>query len=394
MLRRNQTIRPTTTTQEMTLARGRIQRSPSARSRLKVDREDNQELNRPYTSPRTRSASPVARSPRSIGELPLKKLSNIYAKIVTQLEMVKDLSENRLNETENILDLRRQLQRADEFSIRFSRNNLYDTKRLLNEIKNMLVPYPFENMSPVEARTLSKKIILAYQAASQSLQIYINYVKNPGNLEVPDKISELVLLIAELLLCCEQLSLSSGEVHLQHDAVKICNELLAVLKSKPPVGEYLDIKQEVLTRKKHKKSVPQPEDATKLKNLSMYKARPGVKGKPDMPARKKAGLSCLLGNVNKKSNKKEEKMARITHEIYTQKMNPKPVRPFGNKNVKFDQTDQTDRGVKENATGKKPPKKSRYFTPREVRSQDDDVETMVQTIDDDDFVSTVLGFFR
>ncbi|KAK6637216.1 hypothetical protein RUM44_007630 [Polyplax serrata] len=394
MLRRNQTIRPTTTTQEMTLARGRIQRSPSARSRLKVDREDNQELNRPYTSPRTRSASPVARSPRSIGELPLKKLSNIYAKIVTQLEMVKDLSENRLNETENILDLRRQLQRADEFSIRFSRNNLYDTKRLLNEIKNTLVPYPFENMSPVEARTLSKKIILAYQAASQALQIYINYVKNPGNLEVPDKISELVLLIAELLLCCEQLSLSSGEVHLQHDAVKTCNELLAVLKSKPPVGEYLDIKQEVLTRKKHKKAVSHPEDATKLKNLSMYKARPGVKGKPEMPARKKAGLSCLLGNVNKKSNKKEEKMARITHEIYTQKMNPKPVRPFGNKNVKFDQTDQTDRGVKENAIGKKPPKKSRYFTPREVRSQDDDVETMVQTIDDDDFVSTVLGFFR
>ncbi|EEB11432.1 hypothetical protein Phum_PHUM116660 [Pediculus humanus corporis] len=108
-----------------------------------------------------------------------EKFCKIRTKIVNQLELVKNLSRTKRNECENILDLRRQLQRAEEFSIRFSRNNLYETKRIIKEIEKILTS-SFDNIQPQESKSLSKKIILGYQAASQSLQTYANYIKNPN----------------------------------------------------------------------------------------------------------------------------------------------------------------------------------------------------------------------
>mgnify|MGYP006952281017 CR=1 FL=1 len=203
---------------------------------------------------RSRSESPVKiLFPKMKPKLLLaqEKFCKIRTKIVNQLELVKNLSRTKRNECENILDLRRQLQRAEEFSIRFSRNNLYETKRIIKEIEKILTS-SFDNIQPQESKSLSKKIILGYQAASQSLQTYANYIKNPVNLEIPEKISELILLISELFSSCKSIFSSSEEIKNQNDALEICNELIIVLKTKPPIGEYLDLKKEVLIKKKQK----------------------------------------------------------------------------------------------------------------------------------------------
>lgn len=352
--------------------------SHSARSRLTEIKD------RPQGTCRTRSVSPTPFKQPLPFELPLKKFNNIYSKVVTQLETVNNLSEKKSNEADNIFDLRRQLQRADEFAIRFSRNNLYETKRILNDIKKIMTPFSFENLSTNEGKTLGNKIMLGYQAASQSLQIYINYIKNPANIEVPEKICELVVLVTDLFLCCEQFCPSSNETNLGNHAIKICNQLVTMLKSKLPAGEYVDTKQENASKKKFKK-FGRVEDLNKIKNFSMYETRPIGRTKLDCIPKKKFGVPYLFGNKQKKMKKKDERKARITHEIYTQKMSSRRRRSLGTKIVKFESFEGKDCERSESAAEKKLGlKKSKFFTPREVKSQDDDVETMVQTIDDEE----------
>lgn len=335
---------------------------------------------------RTRSVTPTPRSTPACNMI-LEKFFKIYSKIVDQLKIVKNLTENKLNKIENVLDFRRQVQRAEEFAIRFSRNNLYETKRALYDIKKLVVPYPFENCLPKGSNILCKKLILGYQAASQSLQIYINYIKNPGTLEVPEKICELVVMVSELFSCCENFSLRPEEILLKNDGIRLCNELLPILKSKPPVGEYIERKPGDAPKNKVKPVTDDNESGNKFKKLSMYKGKTKLnnicfKKSGDSLPKKKFGSSSTLGYQIKQMKKREDKKDRITHEIYTQKFNSRVGTGLGNiRNVKPELNNKLEGEKLDNISYKKVIKRRGHcFTPREVRSQDDDVETMVQSI--------------
>ncbi|KAL0272272.1 UNVERIFIED_CONTAM: hypothetical protein PYX00_005313 [Menopon gallinae] len=336
----------------------------TARSHSENSQTRNPRATSPVT-PRTRSMSPTPSTPPLNADLPLKKFYTYSAKLLEQFELVKLLVSRQPEAGESLQDINRQRKRATEFAVRFSRNNLYEMKRLVNDIKQIIVPYPFENLAKCDGDVLCKKILLAYQSASQGLQTYINYMKNRTSLDVPEKTRELILLIVDLYLCCEHLSLPGDQI----DILTPCRELIVIL----------DVKIAEESGKGHLLRMgDRNKEAEEDKRYSMYRTKltnNGWKKKTEALARLKFGAPKL--SLIKKMKKKEDSatIPRATFEIYSQRVRD---------------SSRSRRSPEDTIKGYKPPPvlppqlKKCHVTPREVTSQDDDIETVVQGIEDEE----------
>lgn len=302
----------------------------------------------------------------------MKKCQAYYSRILEQLQNILIKAEEPPEEPESLVDLHRQRKRANEFAVRFSRNQLYQMKRLIGEIKRLIVC--FDSLSKNETVNLYKNILLACQTGSQGLQNYINYMSLPQSSDVPEKIKELVLLIKELFSCCEHLSLPV----IQNDDEK--REFLKILKELITAFDFkIESEEDNVPKKKVNKM--EAKENRESKKYSMYKAKlmnANWKKQTEALAKIKFGLPSFFNK--RRVKRKDDKKARMTCDIYTQKMHPKCGKYFGNKFVKFDPMKLADGEKTEMENKKGVQKKTRCKTPREVTSQDEDIETIVQNI--------------
>lgn len=334
--------------------------------------------NQPMASPgtaRTRSVSPTPVTPPLNVSLPLRKFYSYSVKLIEQFEIVKLFVSRQPEAADSLQEIHRQQKRATEFAVRFSRNNLYQMKRLVNEIKQIICPYPFENLAKSDSDILCKKILLAYQTANQGLQTYINYMKSRSSLDVPEKTRELILLIVDLYLCCEHLSLPGDQI----DILTPCRDLIVLLDKKI---EDEDGKGHTIKMQEKNKGTEKEDN-----RFSMYKTKltnSGWKKKTEALARLKFGAPKLSYIKRIKRREESATVPKTTLEIYSQKLQDSP------RNKK--DHEEGPAGSKQAPPVIVPHKKS-HFTPREVTCLDDDIETVVQSIKDEDQAVSNFGSF-
>lgn len=154
--------------------------------------------------------------------------------------------------------------RATEFSTRFSRNHLYPLRRETRQVQSTLTSLKVHQTRQKEI--LRKKMTSAYQTALQAVQAYVSYACLPQNLQVHDKLKELIAEIKQLHNTCQnvlipiQESVGHGNIDMMP---KKCEQIMEILE-KP-------VEKPKFTKRSKKK----PKDLNVASSLAMYEPKLG-----------------------------------------------------------------------------------------------------------------------
>ncbi|XP_046741128.1 uncharacterized protein LOC124408316 isoform X1 [Diprion similis] len=168
-----------------------------------------------------------------------KKVSSLLDEISFRLDRIPLPDGDR--------DLSRRLQRVAEFSVRFSRNYLYDLGRQITDMQQHIRamsssarPRPCQRSIAFHLQAVSQKLITAHQILLQGLSAYCKHIPSSIVKGHPGKLKEILQVVMDLKDICNKVNITSehygsGDADMQpliNETHKKCGVILSKLQLK------------------------------------------------------------------------------------------------------------------------------------------------------------------
>ncbi|XP_012256000.2 uncharacterized protein LOC105686030 [Athalia rosae] len=262
----------------------------------------------------------------------IQRVLSIQNKISCVLDEIS-FSLDRIPQPDGERDLSRRLQRVSEFSVRFSRNYLYELGRHITDLQQHIRaislstrPRPSIRSSAFHLHVIGQKMISAHQILLQALSAYCKHIPSSIVKGHPGKLKEILQVVMDLADMCDKINITSeyygsGDAEMQphiKETHRKCGVIMSKLHLKSlgsddsPVMSYTT-QSTVASRPKFIPSQKRTKPKRLSSCLSMYnieanipKCNPSRRSSTCLPKEKKyANTSSRFLNYNQSTTSKQ-----------------------------------------------------------------------------------------